>query len=267
MCTIVLLHRLHPDYPLVVAANRDELYARASGPAELLGPSPRAVGGNDVQGGGTWLGANEAGLFVGLTNQRTHALPDRSLRSRGLVAREALRCCSVAAVSELVGALDPRAYNPFNLVYGDGARLFVAYARHEDERIEPAPLGPGLHVLANDRLGSPEFPKTRRAAARVRALVERPTPPGWTELAAGLGQIMADHARPEPDDVPAPPPGSLLTRELAHELQALCIHTPAYGTRSSTILAVVPGSVRHYLFAAGPPCSAPYREIATLLAG
>lgn len=260
MCTLVILHRVRPDLPLVVAANRDELYAReASGPALLL-TEPRAIGGRDGLSGGTWMGATAGGLFVGLTNQRSWR-PGPGPRSRGSVVLEALRSGSVAGVERLLAALDPSEVASFNLLFGDGERARIAYSRREMPQVELVELSPGLHVLPNDRLLSAEFPKILRAAALAEPLVQLP----WPALASGLASLLGDHRKPSLAEVPQPPPDSPFSHELVRELQAICIHTPLYGTRSATIAALSPGTVAHYLFADGPPCRTPFADVTALL--
>ena len=255
MCTFVLLQRVHPDYPVVIAANRDEVYARPTAAAAVLVEEPRVVGGRDRRSGGTWLGATAAGFVAGLTNQRTWRLPDPALRSRGEVVLEALRRGSVDGVEALLAGLDPRAYNPFNLVYGDAGGLRVAYARPDRERVELDAVPDGVHVLPNDRLDAPGFAKV----ARARALAARAGSP------RELGRLLGDHHRPDLAEVTPPPPGSPFDRALARELDALCVHTPAYGTRSATVLALVDGAVARYLYADGPPCRTAFADLTGLL--
>jgi uncharacterized protein with NRDE domain len=170
--------------------------------------------------------------------------------SRGHLVLEALRSGSVQGIRELLARIDPADYLPCNLAYGDGEQLEVAYLRGTEPAIERVTLGPGLHVLANDRLGSPEFPKAERLAERARPHLGRP----WPELRATLAELLADHTLPELERIPPPPPGSPFSRELLVQLQALCIHTPAYGTRSATLAAIVPGELPDYHTAEGPPC-------------
>ena len=106
MCTIVLLHRVHPRWPVVIAANRDEYYSRAASAPEVLTRDPVPVlGGRDARHAGTWMGATQRGFFVGLTNQRTLRPADASRRSRGEVVLEALRRGSREAVDELTCTL------------------------------------------------------------------------------------------------------------------------------------------------------------------
>jgi uncharacterized protein with NRDE domain len=263
MCTILLLWRSHPVHPLIVAANRDELYERRASGAEILVARPRAVGGRDLRQGGSWMGVTATGLFVGLTNQRSHRPPRPALRSRGAVVVEALRRRTVSEIRRYLESLDLRHYNAFNLVFGDADTLELAYARPEAGSLDLEPVPIGASVLCNDRLGSPEFPKAARALELGRGLADL----SWAELVPALQRLLADHGLPAPEHIPEPPASSVLPRELLRQLQALCIHTPAYGTCSSTIVALEPGRVAHYLFAAGPPCRSSFEERTDLLQG
>lgn len=263
MCTIAVLHGVHPEFPVVVASNRDEAYDRPATGPEVLAREPVLVaGGRDPVGGGTWTGVTATGLFVGLTNQRSFRPPDPTRRSRGAVVLDALRTGSVAGVERYLRSLDPTEFNAFNLFYGEAGAFHVAYVRPEPATLELEALAPGIHVLANDRLGSKEFPKAGRVLALARPLAERP----WPELSAGLARILADHELPPPARVPAPPPGSFLPAAAYRLLQAICIHTPTYGTRSAAIVALAPGRVAHYLASEGPPCTEPFRDFSGLLA-
>jgi uncharacterized protein with NRDE domain len=260
VCTVVAIKGQHPEYPLVVGANRDEYYARASGPPRVLEEGPRIVAGVDLAKGGTWMGANEHGVFVAITNQRTHERGHAGTFSRGLMVMAALARPEVAAIDELLSKTDPDEYSAFNLMYGDARELRVAYARPGQPRIETVALDDGTWILTNDRLGSPEFPKAERALERVAPIVRAP----WDELAPALAGVLGDHEKPPIEAIAEPPPGSLFPRELLHELQAICIHTAVYGTRSATILALEPGRVARYLYADGPPCTTAFVDVATL---
>ncbi|MGZ3420505.1 MAG: NRDE family protein [Polyangiales bacterium] len=262
MCTIVALHGLRADLPLVIAANRDEIYARPSIGPQRLSEHPRVVGGRDARAGGTWLGVTENRLLVAVTNQRTLVPPAQDRRSRGALVMEALQAGSVGAIEEVLRREDARSFNPFNLLFGDGKELRVAYAREHDPKIAIEPLSPGLWVLANDRIGAPEYPKTLRAEAMVRPKIDAP----WPELESALRTMLADHTLPPIEAVPAPSPPSRFTHAFLRELQALCIHTEFYGTRSSSIVAIAPDRVATYLFADGPPCTTPFTDVTPLLA-
>ena len=261
MCTIIAIKGRHPRYPLVVAANRDEFYARPSTAPQIVHQAPRAIAGVDLVKGGSWMGANEHGLFVAVTNQRSSRGADPRLSSRGEIVLEALRKRSPSEVRAFLEALDAREYNAFNLMFGDAETLYVGYAR-DARAIELEALPDGIAVLANDRMGSPEFPKSERALALAAPLAEAP----WETLSAGLARALGDHEKPPLDRIPEPPPEGRFDRELLRELQALCIHTPVYGTKSATLLALEPGRVAHYLFADGPPCTTPFVDAMTLFA-
>ncbi|MBI2391295.1 MAG: NRDE family protein [Deltaproteobacteria bacterium] len=268
MCTIIALHRVRDDAPLVIAANRDEFYARASSGPQVLDPAFGIVGGRDEQAKGTWLGVRPPhgdaphGLVVAVTNQRTLAPPDPSRHSRGELVLEALRRGNVAAIDAFLSGIDARRYNPFNLLYGDGLGLHVAYARDEP-RITIEAYEPGVVVLANDRVGAPEYPKTRRAEALVRPWLDAPLP----ELRQRLRAALADHEKPDAVSGASIP---WFGEELLRELQALCIHSPMYGTRSSTIVVLGRASgedrVLGYEHAEGPPCTAAFADFTHLAA-
>ncbi len=253
MCTIAILFQV-ADIPLVIAANRDELYARPTRPPEVLGTA--LVGGVDELSGGTWLAVHRAGRFAAVTNQRALATPPQGLRSRGLAVKE---LAAAADQDAYVAALDPRAYASMNLVWGDADRVCIGYLRRDTGEKTIEVLPPGVHVMCNDRLGSCDFPRGDRLHAAITAALARSR--AWAELAPVLRTALADHTRVSLD---ATPP-SHLPRDIARELTATCIHTERYGTRSSTLLAIETGHVAAYLHADGPPCTAPFIDRRELL--
>ena len=60
MCLILIALDSHPDYSLVVAANRDEFYDRPSAVAAFWADRPSILGGRDLKAGGTWLGIDRS---------------------------------------------------------------------------------------------------------------------------------------------------------------------------------------------------------------
>lgn len=261
MCTILYLHHVHPHFPLVIAANRDESYARPAAPPAVDGSAPRVLAGHDLHAGGTWMGVNELGIFVGLTNQRTYRAPDPAARSRGEVVRSALSARSLGEIEAQLARLEPASYNAFNLLFGDGERLLAAYARPELARVEVETAPAGVGVLPNDRIGAPGFPKAERAIALATPIARKP----WHELSQGLAAIVADHQLAALEELPEPPVGAVIDRARMQQHSAICTHTDTYGTCSSTLLALEPGRVHSYLFADGPPCRARFRERVGLL--
>ena len=257
MCTIVALFGVRADYPLVIAANRDEFYARPASGALRLMEHPRTVGGLDMVKRGTWMGVTREGLFVGVTNQRTMQAPDPSKRSRGEVVMNALRLGYRDSVTRMVRTLDAREFNAFNLMWGDADQLLVAYAREEQKELEIEIVSRGVHVLPNDRLDSPDFAKVRR----VKKLVDPYLNASYPYLSEALKKTLADRERPNVFDVPMYGAAMPISREFLRELSALCIRTPRYGTRASSIVALSRGRVGEYLYADGPPDRAPFKDV------
>ncbi|MEM9070221.1 MAG: NRDE family protein [Myxococcota bacterium] len=257
MCTIIALFGVH-RLPLVIAANRDEFYARTADPPMVL--APRIVAGRDQRSGGTWLGATSDGFFVGLTNQRAWEGGGAGPKSRGDVVLAGLRAGSVAAMNRYLDQLDPREFAGFNLLYGDAKHLSVAYARPTLKDVEHHALEAGIHVLANDRLESPDFPKTGRARERAQKLLAHP----WPRLGEELKTLLRDRERPPLSEVPLPPAGSPFTHELVRELQALCIETPVYGTVSATLLAMSEAGVQAHWYADGAPHKVDFSDFSAL---
>jgi len=263
MCSILILRHVHPELPLILAANRDELLDRpTSGPQRLPGPPRIFVPGLDQVRGGTWMGVTDTGFFVGLTNQRGTQNQGVAPRSRGEVVTQTLRAGSLEAAERYLDTLEPSDFSPFNLLYGDALRLRVAYARPSSGRLVRQDVPDGIHVLPNDTLDCPELPKVARARMLAAEHARRP----WPELAPRLQEVLADHHLPADEQLPAFPSETPASREWTRQLQALCIHTPAYGTRSSALLALSPGRVAHLQASESPPCHTAFQDFWSLLA-
>jgi uncharacterized protein with NRDE domain len=255
MCTIAFLVGVIAEAPLVLAANRDELFERPTRPPERLGPN--IAGGVDVLSGGTWLAVRRDGRFAAVTNQRALVTPPAGLRSRGLAVKElALADDPDAYVREL----DPTRYASMNLAWGDvrdgSAIVSIAYLRQEGAK-EILCLEPGVHVLCNDKLGAPGFPRCERLETECRRVIGRSLDDALAELAVAL----ADDRRVPIDEVPP----SELPIEIAHAMTATCIRTEHYGTRSSTLFAAGPSGALAYRHADGPPNQAPFIDRMELL--
>ena len=125
VCLLIALFGVVPDVPLLIAANRDEMYQRPADPITVLhATQPRILGGRDELAGGTWLAVNEHGVVAGLTNQPTGAR-DPAKRSRGeLPLAFAAYPDARTAVTEVCARLDPAAYNPCWMLVGDRHALF-----------------------------------------------------------------------------------------------------------------------------------------------
>ena len=231
MCLLVLAWRCHPQYRLVVAANRDEFHAR---PAAPLAPWPDiagVVGGRDLQAGGAWFAVDARQRFGIVTNFREFGRQRRSAPSRGglIPAYLARR----APPGDFLQALETDApgYAGFNLLLADRDSLWYASNRADQFARE---LPPGIYGLSNEFLDTP-WPKL----VRVRAAFRRPPAIGASRpirdaLAAGLFAMLADRETAPPDSLP---PGDL-SPEWARKLSAPFVLDPGYGTRCSTVLTI-----------------------------
>lgn len=223
MCLILVAWRAHPDYPLVVAANRDEFFARPAAAAAWW-PSDRApaiFAGRDLEAGGTWLGLGRSGRFAGLTNFRDPARMRSGTPSRGALVADFLGSDeSTAAALDRLKREGPR-YNAFNILVSDGETLGI----YESESGAAQLLEPGVHALSNHLLDTP-WPKVRAGKSRLsRALAALPddTP---------LRELLRDD-RPAPD-AELPRTGVSLAWE--RMLSSAFIRAPGYGTRCSTVI-------------------------------
>lgn len=221
MCLILLAWRAHPDYPLVVAANRDEFFARPTAPAAWWEDAPRLLAGRDLQSGGTWLGVSAAGRFAALTNFRDPARVQPDAPSRGELVSDFLR--TNASPADYTGQIERKAaaYNGFNLLYSDGTSLHY-YSNCGEGRGE---LAPGIYGLSNHLLDTP-WPKVARGKSALAAAL------GTLPARERLFALLRDDATAREDELPR----TGVSLEWERLLSAAFVRSAAYGTRSSTVL-------------------------------
>ncbi len=248
MCTLAIYFRPDEEYPVVVAANRDEFYERPTLAPASLSRAPWVIGGKDLRAGGTWLGVNGHHLVAGLLNRRTAEPPDATKRSRGLLCLEALRQPTAEAVLSLLEQYDGRAFNSFNLLVASPKFAFVfsnAAGSTELTRLEP-----GLHLLTNLALNDVTCPRIAKSHGMFQAALPVLARDGLDAFRDALRAVLSDHS------TPLDPRGQEMPNNL-------CVHGERYGTRSSSILTYSGVSERFRLwYAEGPPCRSPYAEIA-----
>ena len=254
-----------PDAPLIVAANRDELYRRpAVAMTTLRRASPRLLGGRDELAGGTWLAVNEHGVVAGLTNQPSPGGRDLTKRSRGELPL-AFTACPTAeeAVYRVCATLDPSAYNSCWMLIGDRDALFsVGLAGGRRPEVERLP--PGVHILENAplRASSAKVTQVTQLVARERAA--RSAQDGQPETAQtaadALAAVLRDHQA-----APQLALGENPARPLA--LTAACVHGEEYGTRSALIVTVPAAGPPRLAVADGPPCQAAFQVVTALWEG
>jgi uncharacterized protein with NRDE domain len=225
MCLILLAWRVHPDFPLVFAGNRDEAYARPSAPAGFWSDEPAVFGGRDLEKGGTWLGVARNGRLAAVTNYRDGSAAKNAPRSRGQLAAEFLRSAEdPRAYLERVAA-STSDYGGFSLIVSDLRRAYWMSNRNRSI----GEVLPGVHGLSNHLLDTP-WPKVTRGKERISALMKADE----AGLISGLQGILAD--RTVAPDSKLPDTGVGLQRE--RELSPAFIAGERYGTRASTVLLV-----------------------------
>lgn len=219
MCLITFAHRVHPDYPLLVAANRDEFYDRPAEGIHIWKEHPDLLAGRDLQAGGTWMGVTRGGRFAAITNHRNPPTTPARPRSRGMLTLDFLT--GDADPGHYLRALDGGSYAGFNLVLGDGRSLFY-YSNIEGEVRE---LPAGVYGLSNGLLNS-AWPKQASAANRLEALL-----PGPVDHAS-LADTVSSREPAADDQLPDTGVDLALERALSSQFIAM----PDYGTRATTTL-------------------------------
>lgn len=130
MCIIFIAKNVHPDHPLIIAANRDEYFDRPTQPPHWWVDAPHIFAGKDLQAGGTWLGYNRQNRIAGITNLRRPDLYQEGAKSRGELVKRFLDIDSAStesAISDFTAFLQASysQYNPFNLLFGDASKLVI----------------------------------------------------------------------------------------------------------------------------------------------
>ncbi len=221
MCLILLAWRVHDDCPLVIAANRDEFFARPTLPAGFWADAPEVLAGRDLEAGGTWLGITRSGRFAALTNFRDPSGQRSGLPSRGSLTSDFLRSDSTPPAYLEQLATSATTWNGFNLLLGDGQELYC----YSNMGGPPHQLTPGIYGLSNHLLDTP-WPKV--TAAKAALLDSLAVLPDQAPLLALLRNrhIAADEQQPQTG----------VSLEWERLLSAAFVSAPGYGTRCSTII-------------------------------
>ena len=223
MCLILLAWRVHPRFPCVLAANRDEFHDRAAAPAEWWPSKAGILAGRDLHAGGTWLGVTRRGHFAALTNFRDGGARRADAPSRGTLVSELLE--SALSVPETLHRLQNVGgqYNPFNILFSDGERLGI----YESALHRGRELGPGVFGLSNHLLDTP-WPKVQNAKTALTAALADAREPD------AILHLLRDD-RPASD---ADLPQTGATLEWERLLSSAFVRDEDYGTRCSTLFRV-----------------------------
>ncbi|CAN5925540.1 NRDE family protein [soil metagenome] len=245
MCTLVLAAQIFDGHPLVVVANRDERLDRASSPP-FVWPEGFLAPRDDVAGG-TWLGVNRAGVFVGITN-RYLGPQDPTRTSRGAIVKDALALGSARAIHDAMARVPPGRHNGFHLVVADAHDVLATAS--DGASLVQLVLGRGLHTVTERSFGAGD--DTRRRARIDDAWQRLVGPPAQGAARPldleRLSQLLTDHDEGDP-------------------LGATCIHLQGipYGTRSGAAIAIASkrgsGVASRMLWAEGPPCTTRFAPV------
>ena len=245
MCTIVILNRPDTAWPILIAANRDEMLDRPwLFPAAHWPDRPDIVAGQDELAGGSWLGMNASGVVAAVLNREGTLGPEAGKRSRGELVLDGLDYADALDAAEALSALDGRAYRPFNLVIADNRDAFLLTHRGGSTPVAIEPLPEGLSmVTARDR--------DDRSSARIRLYRQRflaaPTPDPGMDDWQGWEAILASREH-EPDSGP----GGAMFIDPAPD-----VGRGKFGTVSSSLIALPaiekPEIRPIWRFASGPP--------------
>jgi uncharacterized protein with NRDE domain len=223
MCLIFLSLNNHPQYRLIVAANRDEFYKRKTAPAHFWEDFPHILAGRDLEAGGTWMGITLQGKIAMVTNYRDLRNLKPRAPSRGILVSDFLAngekpypyVCNI-----LSRAPD---YNGFNLIAGTVHEMIY----YSNIRPEPQQLMPGIYGLSNHLLNTP-WPKVERGKKVFEEIITSK----FTHR--DLLEFLYNDEQ-APDEL-LPDTGVGIERERI--LSAMFIKSPDYGSRCSTIITI-----------------------------
>lgn len=246
MCTLVILRRPQSNWPVLVAANRDEMAGRPwKAPGRHWSDRPDVVAGMDELAGGSWLGLNHMGVVAAILNRVGTLGPQTGKRSRGELVLEALDHNDAVDAADALAHLDGRAYRPFNMVLADNRDAYWVRA-DGSAKVQVHPMGEGLHIITALDLDDPASPRVAAYAPRfAAAAIPDPDKCDWAEWR----RLMADGGT-GPD---------------GEETAAMCFtRDNGFGTVSSSLIALPEMGAEHppqWLFAPDRPDRTGYTPV------
>lgn len=226
MCILFIAYKQRSDFPLIIAANRDEFHRRPTRASGFWAEQPSLLAGKDLEAGGTWMGVNRAGHIAALTNIRAPEKQNSQARTRGELVTSYL-CEGASAPADYAEKLTRTRndYNGYNLLFGNRHRLQV-YNNYDNQLVT---LEPGIHGLSNANLNSP-WPKVTRGMQMLTQYCE-----SASDIATDdLFRMLRDNT--PADDHLLPDTG--IGYEWEKRLSSIFICSEEYGTRASTLLLV-----------------------------
>jgi uncharacterized protein with NRDE domain len=223
VCILFVAVQQHKDYPLIIAANRDEFFKRQTASSRFWPDSPHILAGRDLEAGGSWMGINQQGFLAALTNIRDPQQINPQARTRGELVSHYLQRPSKDYQQQLENSRQH--YNGYNLLYGHWQNLAV----YNNQLNSLERLRPGYYGLSNANLNSP-WPKVNKGVKQLQAYCQN----GHNIESSKLFELLLDNQ--QAPDYRLPKTGVPLDWE--RRLSAIFITGQDYGTRSSTVLKI-----------------------------
>lgn len=220
MCLILFSFRQLDHYPLVVVANRDEFYQRATQPAHWWEESD-IFAGRDLEAMGTWLGVTRTGRFAAVTNVREPGVKLKAAKSRGDLTRDYLQ--SECRPRDYLQQLEQRAssYAGFNLLVGDPQGLWFYSNRQSGIR----EIQPGVYGISNGQFDEP-WPKLASGKTVLTEQLQDEIDVEQLQNILFSNEVYPDHQLPETG----------VSIEWERLLSSRFIQSEHYGTRASTVV-------------------------------
>jgi uncharacterized protein with NRDE domain len=233
MCLTVFAYKVHPEYPLIFATNRDEFYDRPASKATFWYDNPTLLAGRDLKAGGTWMGITRNHRFAAITNFRDMNNIIDDAPSRGNIVSDYLT--SDIYAQDYMNILKEKAdlYNGYNLIAGQIDDLWY-YSNQKDE---PAVIEPGFHSLSNAFLDTP-WPKTETALSEFKTVIKNN---GSDE---NLLFRLLQNQKQYPDEQL---PSTGLSIEMERLVSPIFITSEEYGTRCSTVIYANPDTETEFI--------------------
>ena len=229
MCLILFSYAKNAERPLVVAANRDEFYARPALAAHWWDDVDHIYGGRDLEAEGTWLAVDRTGRFAAVTNWTADLNAPKPPGSRGDLPKDFL--AGTMSARAFVAGIDGPHYSGYNLIAFDGDELVYTSNRTDEVRV----LDSGVYGMTNERLGA-TWQKAVNGAAALETIQARASLDDLVDL------LTHSHVVAEPK-----PNGDLKPER---SFSPCFIRGDAYGTRASTAIIVADGAIefveQHY---------------------
>ena len=225
MCFLLLAINKSSNYPIILAANRDEYYQRNTSTLKFWDDKPHILGGRDLEQGGTWMAVSKSGKFAAITNFREAKCTQIPQRSRGLLITDYLG--TDITTKQFTKQLEKQAdqYDGFNLIFGEMTNTLFYYSNRNDQRSQP--LESGIYALSNHLLNTP-WPKAIQGKSNFENIISFSS----ESMQTSLFQLLNNSQKAKQDQIP----DTGIDKNFEHLLSSIYIESETYGTRCSSVL-------------------------------